>query len=212
MEDHHSLLAIHDSLLATHYSPLPTGRCGRSCAGPGRKVRTLEQSPRSSISRRRCCRTSGGCARLKPPSPPDTCPCRQIPVRATGWHPVPSPPDCRKPTRERTVRASPAGWPVQNPQPGIPSMRLFAINESHDRGTLPSVGQGRPGGRVVRWRIMDSRRSQQTGSCRRRIYVLESGRRRQEKSGFRSRLQICREDTGNTAHIVLRSWVLKRTP
>ena len=129
--------------------------------------------------------------------------------------PVSSLPDCRKPTCERTVRASPAGWPVQNPQPGIPSMKLSAIsaiNESHDSGTLPSVGQGRPGGRAVRWRIMDSRRSQQTGSCRRRIYVLESGRRRQEKSGFRSRLQICREDTGNTAHIVLRSWVLKRTP
>ena len=49
----------------------------------------------------------------------------------------------------------------------------------------PPVGQGRPGWRAVRRRTMDSRRLRQKSSCRRRIYVLELGRRRQEKSGFR---------------------------
>jgi len=35
---------------------------------------------------------------------------------------------------------------------------------------------------------MDSSPSQQTNSCRRRIYVLELGRRLQEESGFREPL------------------------
>ena len=148
--------------------------------------------PRSSISRRRCGRTSGGCMRLRPLWPPGRCRLRRrMPVQATGPSPVPSRPGCRKPTCGRARPASPAGRPVQNPPPGIPSMKLSAIsaiNESHDSGTLPSVGQVRPGWRAVRRRIMDSRRSQQKSSCRRRICVLESGRRLQERSGFREPL------------------------
>jgi len=105
----YSLLAARYSLLATHDSPLVAGRCGRSCAGPGRKL--PEQSPRSSISRRRCGLTSGGCTRLKPPSPPVRCR-RRMPVWRTGRRRVLSWPGCRKPTRGRTRPALPKGRPA----------------------------------------------------------------------------------------------------
>ena len=108
----YSLLAARYSLLATHDSPLVAGRCGRSCAGPGRKARTPGWLSRSSISRRRCGLTSGGCMRLKPPSPPVRCLHRQMPLRRTGQRPVPSRAGCRKPTRGRTRPALPKGRPA----------------------------------------------------------------------------------------------------
>ena len=74
---------------------------------------------------------------------------------------------------------------------------------SEDGHLLPSVGQGRPGWRAVRWRIMDSRRSQQTSSCRRRICVLESGRRLLELKAVQPHKSV---PAGPP------SWILQKTP
>jgi hypothetical protein len=72
---------------------------------------------------------------------------------------------------------------------GIYTVRLYMILSGlRGRGPQEEQGASGQGRRTVRWRILDKRCSQQISSCRRGIYVLESGRKPQEKSGFREPL------------------------
>ena len=123
---------IFHSPLAIRYSPLIAGRCGRPCAGPGRRVQTIDRLPRLSISRR--------IVNLPPEVWPDFRRLRGIETALAAGH-LPPPLDAVAENRA-APRAVPARLPEAHPRTDRTGITGgMAGSESTTRYPFPEAGR-----------------------------------------------------------------------